>query len=126
VKLPNGPFPDNLNQLLDDMEQKGDIIRQPKDLGLNNPQERVIPRRPVNFDLFKPQAIAIVSAIIQDHWNRNGTEMADLTHGIAWKVAEMQEAIPYESVILSDEDLNQEDLNQIAQLVQKHGANPSL
>jgi Antitoxin SocA-like, Panacea domain len=119
VKLPNGPFPDDLDSLLREMEDNGEILWQKVVVtGYSHPQERIIPRREVRRDVFRPnwESIAFVDALIRDYWDHNGTDMANLTHGIAYHVRDSLEPIPYEASIISDEELTQEDLDTIDRL----------
>lgn len=125
VKLPNGPFPDNLNRLLGEMQRAGEI--RPVDdpfTGYPRPQQRYIPLRRAELGNFTAQDIALVDELIRKFWSYSGTEMANMTHGIAWEVAEPNEAIPYEASILTDEEITQEDIDIIEQLVQKYGIDP--
>ena len=125
VKLPNGPYPDNLNVLLREMVKARDItIEEDPYYGYPYPQHRVVAQRHPNLESFSTQEIADVDGFIRRFWEYSGTDMANLTHGIAWEVANMTEAIPYEASIISDEDLTQEDLDHINHLVQRYGIDP--
>jgi len=123
VKLPNGPFPDNLNQLLKEMVAEKDIaIKEDPYYGHTYPQHRVEPIRDANLSFFSSQEIEEIDGYIDNFQDFSGTEMANLTHGIAWQIPEMAEPIPYEASILSDEELTQEDFDHIDKLAkQYHG-----
>lgn len=124
IKWDNGPVPENLNQLLDDMRSKGEIVIQDVEFGYSHPQQRVIPLRPANLEAFTGSDIATVNALIQEHANRTGTEMAAMTHGIAWKSTDQNEPIPYEASILSDEALSQSDINYAYSIIERYGSDP--
>ena len=127
VKLPNGPFPDGLEHLLLEMRKANEIDIQEVPYSINlNPQQRVVPKRRANLTLFSAQDIANVDGIVREYWNHTGSEMADLTHGIAWKVADLGELIPYESSLVLDEPPTQEDIDIIDDLVAKYGVNPQI
>jgi hypothetical protein len=124
VAMPNGPFPDDLYALLDDMEAQGEIIKQMVPIPGYNAQERIIPRREVNPEVFNPhwESIAFVDGLIHANWNKTGSEMAKGTHGIAWKVTEQNQPIPYESSIIKDDnELTQEDIEILEEIAEKYG-----
>ena len=108
VKLPNGPMPNDLNSILAEMESSGDI-RVDKRLvpGYSHPQMRIIALREPDYKIFSAQDIACVDDIIRNLWNSSGTDAADLTHGVVFKLLDPLEAIPYEASIISDEEVTQ-------------------
>jgi hypothetical protein len=106
------------------VQHKEIIIQEVLVLGYSNSQQRVIPLRNVDYEMFTSQGIAIIDGLIREHWDRSGTEMADLTHGIAWKVADLSHPIPYEASIISDEDLTQEDLDILDEIAVTYGISP--
>jgi hypothetical protein len=125
IAMPNGPFPDDLNALLDDMVEKREIIKQMVPIpGYNNAQERIIPCREANPEVFKPywESIAFVDGLIHANWKKTGSRMAKGTHGIAWKVTEQNQPIPYESSIIKDDnELTQEDIEILEEIAEKYG-----
>lgn len=126
VKLQNGPFPDHLDQLLKDMVNTGEIaIQEVPYSGYAHPQQRVIPLRRAVLEDFSAEDIATVDEQIREHWDRHGTAVAEITHGIVWENAEIGEAIPYEGSIISDEELTQADIEHISELIQRYGVEPT-
>ena len=47
--------------------------------------------------------------------------MSDYSHGIAWKVAKHKQLIPYEAMLLSDEEVTEEDEVRAQELIAQYG-----
>jgi hypothetical protein len=120
-KLPCGPAPRQLVSVREELSNTGDIcIRKATYHGY--PQERVIPIREANLDLFTAKEIALVDDIIQKLWGINAANISDYTHRLAgWRIAEDGDDIPYESVFLSDEGLTEDDTNRAKELINRFG-----
>lgn len=58
--------------------------------------------RPARRDVFDPDELAIVDEILERFRDRNGSEMAELSHGEpGWQMTEMGEDIPIETALLT-------------------------
>lgn len=121
VKLPLGPAPRQLVSVREKLSNAGDIcIRKVTYHGY--PQERMIPVREANLDLFTAKEIALVDDIIQKLWGINAANISDYTHRLAgWRIAEDNGDIPYESVFLSDEGLTVDDATRGKELAEHFG-----
>jgi len=126
VKLPNGPFPDHLDVLLDDMRQQGDIdIEDDPFAGYLHSQFRVVAKRPAKLGpFFTPEDIAFVDAFILAYRDYSGSDLAKMTHGIAWKIPDIGEGIPYEASLQTDEEITQEDIDHVERLIAEYGLEP--
>lgn len=122
VKLPNGPMPKELNSVLAEMVSAGEIkIEEEQIPGYTNPRMRVIALRNPDYTLFSAKDIARVDELIRLHWDDDGTRLAEMTHGVIWKVLGVSEEIPYESALISDEEITQENIADAQELIKKHG-----
>ena len=120
-KLPRGPAPHQLVSVREELSKTGDIFMR-KDTYHGYPQERMIPIREANLDLFTAKEIALVDDIIQKLWGINAANISDYTHRLAgWRIAEDGNDIPYESVFLSDEGLTEDDINRAKELMDRFG-----
>jgi hypothetical protein len=121
VKLRQGPAPRQLLTIREELTQAGDAcISKAKYHGY--PQDRLIPTREPNLDLFNAKEIALVDDIIQKLWGINAADISDYTHRLAgWRIAQDDSAIPYESVFLSDEGLTVDDAERGKELVEHFG-----
>ncbi len=109
MRLPYGPAPRRMKFLLTQMESAGEIVIQEVQTGKGT-QRRVIPRRSANREIFRPTEIEIVDEMIQTLWAGTAKQVSDLSHGIAWRVADDLGSIPYEAVFLSDDPIDEYDL----------------
>ena len=121
VKLPRGPVPRQLVSVREELSNTGDICMR-KDIYHGYPQERMIPIRGANLDLFMAKEIALVDDIIQKLWGINAANISDYTHRLAgWRIAADGDDIPYESVFISDEGLTEDDINRAKELINHFG-----
>ena len=73
-------------------------------------RHRVVPKRAPNLASFTERDLQLVNTIIEELWGRTANEVSDASHGIAWQVAHIQDSIPYEAALLSDEALTPDDV----------------
>jgi hypothetical protein len=120
MRLGQGPVPKRMKPITRELEEDHKISIQSRDyFGLE--QQRVIPLVEANLDVFKPQDIAIVDEVIQKLWGDSAKKVSDMSHGIAWKLFEDKESIPYEASYLSNAVPTQEDIDWAEELIAKYG-----
>ncbi|MBA3868620.1 MAG: SocA family protein [Anaerolineae bacterium] len=122
IKWPFGPVPDDYNNVLAHMEQEHAIgIR--KVPYYSQEQHRVFALiEPELNKFFSANDIRLVDDIIHQYWNMNATEISDYSHNLlGWKVAEINEPIPYESSLLSDEPLSADEIAELQELAKIYG-----
>lgn len=119
-RLPNGPAPVYLVPLREKMLADGEIVIR-KERFLNYIQHRIIPLREPNLDMFTGRDIALVEDIIEAVSDDTATSISDRSHGIAWKIAENQEIIPYETILLDNKGLTENDVEEAHALIREHG-----
>lgn len=110
IKQQAGPMPDGFLGLLKAMEQEGDILLPPPMSYFNHEQKRVVPLREPDLTMFNGRDIAMVERVIDELRGRSAKEVSDLSHGPAWRATRMNEAIPYETAIISDEPITDDDI----------------
>lgn len=118
--LPNGPAPLYLVPVREQMKEAGDIAIR-KELFYGNEQHRILALRKPKVDMFKARDIALLQDIIDQLEQRSATDVSDMSHGLAWKVAHEKEIIPYEAVLLDNRGINEQDIAEARQLIQEHG-----
>ena len=120
-KLFRGPAPRQLVSVREELSNTGDICMS-KATYHGYPQERMIPIREANLDLFTAKEIALVDDIIQKLWGINAANISNYTHRLAgWRIAADGDDIPYESVFISDEGLTEDDINRAKELINHFG-----
>jgi hypothetical protein len=120
MRLGQGPVPKRMKPITKQLEAEHRIAIQSRDyFGLE--QQRVIPLESANLDVFKPRDIAIVDEVIKLLWGDSAKKVSLMSHGIAWKMFEDKESIPYEAAYLANSIPNQEDLDWAKELIGKYG-----
>ena len=123
MRLDNGAVPQRMKYLLEKMVDNGDIIIKTNPLPRKYTQDRVIAKETPNLDqYFTPSQIAWVDKLIELLWDESAEEVSEASHGIAWRVYDIQkEPIPYEASLLSDEPITMSDIERTGELAEKYG-----
>lgn len=122
-KLAQGPVPKDFFDLLEKMEQDGDIaIAHEPVADVEHDRQRVIALRPVeDLELFSGRDIATVVEVVKQYRNWSGTRLSKLSHGLAWQVVDMNEPISYESGLISDEPVTPEEIEYAREMLARYG-----
>lgn len=109
-RLRFGPAPRRLLPLQAQLVRKGDAALQQR-THLGPRQKRLIALRPADLSLFTAREIALVDKVIEALDGMGAGKVSDLSHhfSVGWKIATDKEAIPYETVFLSDQPLTIEE-----------------
>lgn len=123
MRLEKGPAPQRMIPIREQMIANGDIYVIKKEYPDNRVQHRVIARDKANLDkYFTPGQIAWVDEVIRILWDANADETSELSHGMAWKVYNIdKELIPYEVAFLSDEKITANDIARTGELEKQYG-----
>jgi len=106
--IKNGPAPKRLKPVREALIAKGDLALQTVTY-FTQSQTRTIALRDPYLSFFEADEIAIVDRVIRELWNKNASEVSDLSHQfIGWRLAEDREVIPYDLALISEE-LPEED-----------------
>jgi len=120
-RLPNGPAPKQLLPVREEMERAGDVAVQ-KATFFNKQQHRCVPLRDPDLQEFKGRDIALIDELIDELWGKTASEVSQLSHQRAWRIAKDRESIPYQAIFLSDDDsLSESEMARVAALNKKHG-----
>ena len=120
-RLPQGPAPRPMMPIRETMEKDGDIAIQKK-VRFGHEQHRVVPLREADLAEFTAQEIAIVDEVIEGACGATGTDLALMSHhetGV--KIANLKEDIPYETVFICDEPLDESEIQHGLQLAKQYG-----
>ena len=120
MKLPNGPAPVRLVPVRNEMIGRQEIVIREKRFG-NIAQHRIIALREPDLRGFKGRDIALVDEVIQALAARTADEVSDLSHGIAWRIADERGLIPYEAILLAEPVVRPQDIEEARQLADKYG-----
>ena len=115
-KLSFGPVPTAAEATRHKLEKEGDAFMTSEGYSPFR-TKRLIPRREADLHLFTGPEIALVDGIIEALSGATGSQLSDLSHGKAWQAVEMQQAIPYESVFVSDGPYTEEDVARAHELI---------
>lgn len=109
MRLDRGPVPKRMKAVHDEMRRNKDIHLELRDRFAFH--HRTVALRDPDLDCcFAPSDIAFVDAVIEAFQNDNATDISEMSHGRAWRVARDRESIPYCTALISDEDLDDDDL----------------
>ena len=110
-RLKHGPCPQQMRPALDRLIADGAISIMVEDTyGLQ--QQRVVPHREANLDLFSATEIDTTDQILQRVSKMSNSDIEHLSHQtVAWRIADVHQEIPYETAFcrppsyLSEDDL---------------------
>ena len=103
-RLPHGPGPRRLVPVRSALLEAGDTVVRRKSCHAKI-QDRLVPLREANLDLFSAREISIVDEVIDALQNRSAQEVSDLSHQLlAWQLADSGETIPYYAALLESPD----------------------
>lgn len=109
--LKKGPAPRRLIPVRDQLVENRSLAVEPRTTGFGYQQNRTVPLREANLDIFRAQAISLVDDIIQALSSFNATESSELSHReVGWKMTKDGETIPYRSILVSDAPLSTEEI----------------
>ena len=120
MRLPQGPVPRRLRPVRDRLEANHEIAMRTASVGKYQ-QQRVVPLRRPDLNIFTADEIAAVDKIVDAFWNHTAKDVSEFSHGIARRVAQNKASIPYEAVFLSDEAVTDYDRVRTAELASERG-----
>jgi len=113
-----GPVPVGLPAVRKALVEEGNLVIRHNDF-FGKRQDQTIAMRSPNVDVFKPHEITILESTVREWWGTSGAEMSRASHRfVGWRLAEPEEAIPYETALFEPHEASAEDLRQAAELVQ--------
>lgn len=116
-KLEHGPAPKQMLPVMRDMQEKGEIKTDGRP-SYQYMQKATYALREPNRSVFSADELAIIELIIERYKDKNATEMKYLSHEfIGWKLTEIKEVIPFETVFISNRPLTTPEITYGKQLV---------
>jgi len=116
-RLPNGPAPRRMVPMRADMERRRDLGFQEVPLRGGRTQQRAVNLRVPDLSVFTAAQISVVDRVIEELWNLDAEEVSELSHRMmGWKLADMNETIPYETVFISADPLTETDVERAREL----------
>jgi hypothetical protein len=94
-RLPQGPAPVEMLPVLDELQADRLLRIEPKKIVDFTELRPVALTKPV-LNFFSRSDIDYLDRAISAYWDETGTEVSEISHGVAWKSREDGEAVPYE------------------------------
>lgn len=120
IRLPQGPVPDGIDALRDEMRTTGDIAIAPQER-FGHTMHRVVALRRPDLGGFTGEEIAIVDAVIDEHGPHNAKGVSRRSHGRMWEALPQGAKMPYESVFISDAKPTRYDMARTRELGRRFG-----
>jgi hypothetical protein len=116
-----GPIAVPLVPVLDELLLHRDAAVVPR--GYYGREQRVVvAARQPDLDRFRAREIALVDDVIDALRGKDASEVSELSHTlVGWKLAELGEDIPYETVFLEDRDPTPEEIERGLELAERFG-----
>jgi hypothetical protein len=122
-KLRYGPAAKAMPRILDEMQQDKLIRIVRQTVRGAAARELVVPIRPPANPIFDREQIDIVEQYIRLFWKQSATWVSKYSHGMAWKLAQLNELIPYDAVFISDAPITQAEVDHVKKLATEYGWN---
>ncbi len=119
-RLPMGPAPLRLCIIRDEMIAEGDIDYSPCSYH-GKEQQRILPKRNPDMRYFEAKDITILDEVIKELWDDNATEVSLKSHGIAWKLCNDGDRIPYEAALLVEPNITDDHIKRAIELAEEYG-----
>lgn len=84
-------------------------------------QMRTEALRRADLVLFFDDELRVVNEVIRKLWSKSAAEVSDASHDIRWKITNLYENIPYETVALDDTQPTDSDIARTRELAEQYG-----
>lgn len=102
VKRQYGPIPKHILEVIKRLQKQGDIIVRLSEYHGYQKQDFIAMTKP-DFSMFSPEEISIVDDVLREVcYNHTATSISLATHDDIWKLADIGEEIPLETVFASE------------------------
>jgi hypothetical protein len=118
-KLEHGPAPKQLLPVREELKRKGELAVEKRPF-FDKHQHRCVALRDPDLEGFSGRDIAVIDAWIERFWGKTATEVSNLSHQRAWRIAKEGESIPYQAVYLSEDDCTAADVARVEELNRQH------
>jgi hypothetical protein len=120
LRLPQGPVPDGIDTLRNEMQENRDIAISPVEY-YGKVRHKVIALRKADLSMFTGPEIAIIDMVIADSEGLNATNVSKRSHGRMWEALPHLARMPYESIFVSDAKPTRADVARTKQLNREFG-----
>ena len=111
-RYPEGPVPTELEETRSALIDCGDARMEYRPHFLRT-QDRIVPRRKANLNLFSGEELSIVRDVVDEFWTYNARSIGDYSRGEwGWKAAADLEDIPYHTAWVSGGPLTAEQVEK--------------
>lgn len=117
--MPFGPLPKGFLQTLDELKAAGEITENEREY-FDFRQKRISLLSAPTVDLLTHNELEIVDRVVQKYADWNARELSEHSHGVAWRLSEGKQFIPYEYALFSDEPLTEAELARAKKLAQRY------
>lgn len=109
-RLPNGPAPQRLLPVLEEMQKLGEVAQSERNF-FGRVQKRTMALRDPDLSSFSGREIALVTELIENCWNENASWISDQSHRfMGWQLADDREDIPYSVALVEFEEVTDQDV----------------
>jgi len=121
IKMPNGPMPEGLDDILQGLQREGALRVESRKHG-DYTQRRAVPVREPDMQLFSADEVRLIDQVIAENRGRSARDVSALSHEfLGWQVAARGERIPYGTAFLSAPTVTAEDVRIASQLESRLG-----
>lgn len=120
-RLQFGPAPVEMMPLLREMQGRGLIAIEQRETGGSFTEQRVRASGKPSLHFFSDDDIEYIDRSISYYWEKTATGASEDSHGIAWRLLEDGDAMPYDFAYLSDAPINERQLEGLRAIAQEEG-----
>lgn len=121
IRMPYGPFPDDIESELEGMIRSNQLQIQAARASSWYEVQKPVNLREPNLSLFTPDEIHVVNGVIRQLEGLSGSTLSEISHVMAWKFAREGEEIPYESIHLDTRPLTDAEIIRGMEIAEEHG-----
>jgi hypothetical protein len=118
VKMPYGPMPNDYLTILNAMEENRSIATK-EEAVIDYPRKRILAIHQPNLKLLSARDIQVIDRVIQELHGKTANTLSEESHGVAYKLVEMQQIIPYPTSVFSDEKPTDDELAEAERIARE-------
>lgn len=120
LRLPQGPVPDGIDELREEMQRVGQIaIYEQQEFGRT--RKKVVALKRADLSQFSGAEIAMLDAVMDEHRTHNAKGVSNRSHGRMWEAVRPLHRMPYESVFISEAKPSRYDVKRTKELISQYG-----
>lgn len=119
LKQDYGPVPKAINRIKRELQEQRAINIQEEPL-MNYKRHRIVAQQDPDLELFDDQDLSVINDVITQLWGQRAQDVSDASHGMAWRLTDDLDSIPYEASLLTDEALTPAQLEWIGGQIEEY------